>query len=184
MKKDKFLILAYMGTGKTELERRYNNVIDLDFQDYKYVYDESIRHLPLEQRKGQTSLRTENSRYPNNFINEVISELEKDRIVLVPFIDHVVGAIDSDTFKRNAEQTRVILLFPGSDNLEEYVERFKRRGNGEEFIQRRGKEFPDLVKLFEESDYEKILIKPKQFLSQALIEYGINLGEKEKGHGN
>ena len=45
--KNKILILAYMGTGKTELERRYNNVIDLDFQDYKYIYDESIRNLPV-----------------------------------------------------------------------------------------------------------------------------------------
>lgn len=53
--KNKLLILAYMGTGKTELEYRYNNVVDLDFQDYKYIYDESIRDLPLEQRKGQTS---------------------------------------------------------------------------------------------------------------------------------
>lgn len=180
MKKDKFLILAYMGTGKTELERRYNNVIDLDFQDYKYVYDESIRHLPLEQRKGQTSLRTENPEYPNNFINAALKKLETGKVIVVPFIEYVFDAIDSDTFKRNAEQTRVILVFPGSDNFGEYVERFKRRGNGEEFIQRRRKEFPDLVKLFEESDYEKILIKPKQFLSQALIEYGINLEEKEK----
>lgn len=42
-----------MGTGETELENRYDNVIDFDFQDYKYIYDESIRHLPLEQRKGR-----------------------------------------------------------------------------------------------------------------------------------
>lgn len=40
--KNKLLILAYMGTGKMELESRYENVVDLDFQDYKYIYDESI----------------------------------------------------------------------------------------------------------------------------------------------
>lgn len=61
---DKLLIMAYMGTGKTELENRRNNVVDFDFQDYKYIYDESIRHLPLEQRKGSTNLRTENPDYP------------------------------------------------------------------------------------------------------------------------
>lgn len=69
--KDKLLILAYMGTGKTELEHQYKNVIDLDFQDYKYIYDETIKHLPLEKRNGQTSLRVENPEYPNNFINAV-----------------------------------------------------------------------------------------------------------------
>ena len=50
---ERLLIMAYMGTGETELENRYDNVIDFDFQDYKYIYDESIRHLPLEQRKGR-----------------------------------------------------------------------------------------------------------------------------------
>ena len=38
---EKLLIMAYMGTGKTELENKYDNVIDFDFQDYKYIYDES-----------------------------------------------------------------------------------------------------------------------------------------------
>ena len=45
---EKILIMAYMGTGKTELEKGYENVVDFDFQDYKYIYDEKIRHLPLE----------------------------------------------------------------------------------------------------------------------------------------
>lgn len=178
---EKILILAYMGTGKTELEYRYNNVIDLDFQDYKYIYDETIRHLPLEQRKGSTSLRTENPEYPNNFINAVLKELEEGKIVVSPFIEHVFKAIDSDEFKRNVSNTKIILVFPMADNFEEYVERFKKRGNNEEFILRRRKEFSSLIDLFEEAsneDYEKIIIKPKQFLSDALIEYGINLIER------
>lgn len=178
--KDKLLILAYMGTGKTELEYRYNNVIDLDFQDYKYIYDETISHLPLEQRKGQTSLRTENSEYPRNFINAVLTELENGKIVVSPFIEHVFNAIDSDDFKSKAKNIRIILSFPMSNNFEEYVDRFRKRGNGEEFISRR-KEFASLIDLFDKAsddDYEKIIIKPNQFLSEALTEYGIDLKEK------
>lgn len=180
--KDKLLILAYMGTGKTELEHSYNNVIDLDFQDYKYIYDETIRHLPLEQRKGQTSLRTENPDYPNNFINAVLTELEANKIVVSPFIEHVFEAIDSDYFKRNSKDTRIILVFPMSNNFEEYVDRFRKRGNGEEFISRRRKEFNSLIELFNNAsneDYEKIIVKSNQYLSEALIEYGINIEEKE-----
>lgn len=177
------LILAYMGTGKTELEHQYKNIIDLDFQDYKYIYDKSIRHLPLEQRKGQTSLRTENPDYPNNFINAVLTELEQGKIVVSPFIEHVIQAIDSDAFKRKAKDTRIILAFPMSDNFEEYVERFRKRGNGEEFILRRRKEFASLVELFNNAsneDYEKIVIKKNQYLSEALIEYGINIKERDR----
>lgn len=180
--KNKLLVLAYMGTGKTELEIRYDNVIDLDFQDYKYIYDESIRHLPLEQRKGQNSLRTENPNYPNNFIKDALKELEAGKIVVSPFIEHVYKAIDSDNFKRNSTNTRIILVFPTEDDFEEYVERFKKRGNSEEFILRRKREFPSLVNLFNNApsdEYEKVTIKPGQFLSEALIEYGINLRRKE-----
>lgn len=181
--KDKLLVLAYMGTGKTELEHRYSNVVDLDFQDYKYIYDESVRHLPLEQRKGQPLLRTENPNYPNNFITDALKELETGKVVVSPFIEHVFKAIDSDKFKRNATNTRVILVFPTSDNFEEYVDRFRKRGNSEEFILRRRKEFVSLVDLFKnakDDEYEKITIKPGQFLSEALIEYGVDLKERSK----
>lgn len=176
--KNKLLILAYMGTGKTQLEKHYKNVVDLDFQDYKYIYDKTIKHLPLEQRKGQTSLRTENPEYPNNFITAIFAELEKGKIVVSPFIEHVFKAIDGDDFKRKAENVRIILVFPTANNFGEYVERFKNRGNNDEFIARREKEFPSLMELLEKAsnqDYEKITIKPKQYLSDALIENGIYL---------
>ena len=108
---DKILILAYMGTGKTEVSKKYNDVIDFDFQDYKYIYDESIKHLPLEKRKGQTSLRTENPDYPNNFIKDALKELETGKIIVSPFIEHVYKAIDSYIFKRNAKGRRRLFKF-------------------------------------------------------------------------
>lgn len=176
---EKLLIMAYMGTGKTELENRYDNVVDFDFQDYKYVYDESIRHLPLEQRKGNANLRTENPYYPRNFLTDAISLLNEGKIVVSPFIEHVFKAYDSFEFKSLTEDVRVILVCPTLDNFEEYVERFKQRGNGAEFIARREKEFLSLVELFQKSDnYERITIKPGQFLSEALEEYGIALKPK------
>ena len=98
-----------------------------------------------------------------------------------PFIEHVFKAIDSQEFKENIKDTRIILVFPQSNNFGEYVDRFKKRGNNEEFILRRKKEFTSLVELFNNASnnkYEKIIIRPKQFLSQALIEYGVNLKER------
>lgn len=173
---EKILIMAYMGTGKTELENRYDNVIDFDFQDYKYIYDESIRHLPLEQRKGSVNLRTENSNYPNNFLNHAIKLLNDGKIVVSPFIDHVFKAYDSFDFKSKVNDVRIILVCPMRHNFNEYVERFKNRGNSDEFIARREKEFPSLVDLFEQADnYERIIIKKGQFLAEALEEYGIEL---------
>lgn len=176
---EKMLIMAYMGTGKTELENKYNNVVDFDFQDYKYIYDESIRHLPLEQRKGSTNLRTENPNYPKNFLDDAIKLLNEDKIVVSPFINHVFRAYDSSNIKSEIKNLRVVLVCPTRDNFEEYVERFKQRGNSNEFIARREKEFSSLVDLFEQADnYERIVMKPGQFLSEALEEYGITLNLK------
>lgn len=174
------LILAYMGTGKTELEKRYEDVVDFDFQDYKYIYDESIRHLPLEQRKGNVNLRTENPNYPSNFLIDAVKLLNEGKIVVSPFIDHVFKAYDESDIKAQVSDLRIILVCPRRDNFLEYVARFKQRGNGDEFIARREKEFSSLMDLFEQArDYEKITMKPGQFLSEALEEYGIVLKTKK-----
>ncbi len=176
---ERLLIMAYMGTGKTELENRYQNVVDFDFQDYKYIYDESIRHLSLEQRKGSTNLRTENEDYPNNFITDAVKLLNEGKIVVSPFIGHVYEAYRDFNIKEKVTDLRVILVCPTGDNFDEYVKRFKDRGNSDEFIARREKEFASLVDLFEQDkDNEKIVIKKGQFLSEALEEYGISLESK------
>lgn len=178
---EKLLIMAYMGTGKTELENRYENVVDFDFQDYKYIYDEKIRHLPLEQRKGSTNLRTENPAYPKNFQEDALKHLEAGKVVVSPFIEHTFKAYDSKDFKRKIEDTRVILVCPERENFSEYVERFRNRGNSEEFILRRQKEFHTLMDIFDNADrYEKITVKKGKYLSEALEEYGIMLTPKKK----
>lgn len=177
---ERLLIMAYMGTGKTELENRYDNVIDFDFQDYKYIYDESIRHLPLEQRKGSTNLRTENPDYPENFLADAVKLLNEGKIVVSPFIEHVFKAYDSFNIASQVENLRTILVCPTRDNFDEYVERFKKRGNSDEFIARREKEFSSLVDLFEQTNnYERIIIKYGQYLSEALEENGISLTLKK-----
>lgn len=177
---ERLLIMAYMGTGKTELENRYDNVIDFDFQDYKYIYDESIRHLPLEQRKGSTNLRIENPNYPENFLADAIKLLNEGKIVVSPFIDHVFKAYDDSNIASQVENLRTILVCPTRDNFDEYVERFKKRGNSNEFISRREKEFSSLVDLFEQANnYERIIMKPGQYLSEALEENGISLTLKK-----
>ncbi len=176
----KLLIMAYMGTGKTELEKNYDNVVDFDFQDYKYIYDESIRHLPLEQRKGNVNLRTENPDYPKNFLDDATKLLNEGKIVVSPFIDHVFKAYDDSNIKSQIQDLRIILVCPERNNFNEYVERFKKRGSSSEFIARREKEFSSLMDLFDNAkNYEKIVMKSGQFLKEALEEYGIILNKKK-----
>ena len=155
-------------------------MIDFDFQDYKYIYDESIRHLPLEQRKGSTNLRTKNLNYPENFLADAIKLLNEGKIVVSPLIGHVFKAYDNFNITSRVENLRTILVCPTRDNFNEYVERFKKRDNSDEFIARREKEFSSLVDLFEQANnYERITMKPGQYLSEALEENGISLTLKK-----
>lgn len=82
--KQKILVLAYPGSGKTFLADNYENASDFEFQHYRYDYGE-YKHLPLEQLKGRTEIRTNNTDWPKNFFDALDEELQKGRIVLVPF---------------------------------------------------------------------------------------------------
>ena len=172
----KTVILAYPGTGKTKLCEIYDNIIDFEHQDYKWIYDESIRNLPLDQRKGRVDLRKENPDFPKNFLDDAIKLLNKGNIVVSPFIETVFNAFNSTYFKSKIEDARIILACPNQDAFNQYIEKYRQRGNGEQFISRRIKEFPGMIDLFNRADgYEKILLKPGEFLSNALREYGLDL---------
>jgi len=83
---------------------------------------------------------------------------------------------DSDDFKEKIKDVRVILVCPERDNFEEYKERFRARGNSEKFIERRKNEFNTLMNIFDSAnEYEKVIVKPGRYLSDTLLEYGINL---------
>ena len=176
---EKILVMSYMGTGKTELEKLYKNVVDFDFQDFKYTYDESVRDLPLEQRKGSVNLRVDNPNYPINFLNQALIELETGNIIVSPFIEHVFKAFDSEYFKSKAHNTRILIVFPERDNFSEYIERFKQRGNSKSFIERRKREFDSLANLFETADnYERIVVGKGEYLSDVLLKRGIKLQKR------
>lgn len=167
----KLVIIAYMGTGKTWLADKYDSIVDFDHQDYRYIYDESIKNLPLEQRKGNDKLRTLNPLYPKNFINEALKLLNEGKILVSPFIDHVYEAYKSTEFQSSALDVKVVLVCPRRIDFEEYRHRFAKRGNSPEFISKREREFSDLVDIFEnEQKFDKILISKGQFLEDVLKE--------------
>ena len=51
---EKILIMAYMGTGKTELEKKYNNVVDFDFRNCNTLFidiDKKVESLKDKEKK-------------------------------------------------------------------------------------------------------------------------------------
>jgi len=167
------LVLAYPGIGKTYVADHYQNVIDFEHQHYIHIYDEDIRHQPLEQIKGQTSKRRPNPEWPNNYIGAIKEELKKGRMVITPFIPATYEVL---TKKDLNQDVRIILAVFDKNNFEDLAKRYRIRNNTEEFIERRRLDFPNTIKLFEDAEnVEKVIVESGKYLADALIDYKIEL---------
>jgi len=175
----KILVLAYPGSGKTYLADHYKNVSDFEFQHYRYDYGE-YKHLPLEQLKGRTEIRTKNLDWPNNFFKALDSELQKGIIVVVPFATSLLDILD---YLEESNGVRIIFAIQDAKSLEGLLESFKNRGNSEEFIERRRNDFQKCHDVIAKSKFEKVYINENEYLSDALLKIGIKL-EEGKGIKN
>ena len=173
--KEKIIVLAYVGTGKTEVTKRYQNVWNPSSDSYRYIWDKDI---PLEQRKGSLN-RTENPDFPNNYIDAISEKIHSSDIVMLPLTEKLFPLYDSKEFKDKMKGVRIILACPPRDRFDDYIERYKARGNSEIFIQNRKNEFPFIMDKFENAkDYEKVTVR--QYLDDALIKHGIKLQPKNR----
>ncbi|MFZ6022475.1 MAG: hypothetical protein ACOYT9_03325 [Patescibacteria group bacterium] len=166
---EKILVLAYPGSGKTYLADHYENVSDFEFQHYRYDYGE-FKHLPLEQLKGRTEIRTNNRNWPGNFFRALQEELEKGRIVVVPFATSLLEILD---FLEASSGVRIIFAIQDKDSFEQLAESFKKRGNNDEFIERRRNDFQKCHEIIADSKYEKVYLNTNEFLSDALSRIGV-----------
>ena len=174
MKKEKILVVAIAGAGKTYLAQHYENVVDFEYLYHLWNYDKSIIDLPIDQHKGNPN-RKPNPDYPWNFIVEIKHELEKDKIVVIPGMPNGIYAciVGKDYFDKD---TRIIFALPDKNDFDTLAERFRSRGNSESFVNLVKDNFlkaHELAANFSGAEY--LIIPPKKYLSDALIEYGIKL---------
>lgn len=176
---EKILVLAYPGSGKTYLAENYENISDFEFQHFRYDYGK-YKHLPLEQLKGRTEIRTKNKERPNNFFLALEEELKKGRIVLVSFVTSLLEILDC---LEQSSKTRIIFAIQDKNTFEQLAQKFRNRGNSEVFIERRRNDFQKCHAIICDSKFEKIYIDENEFLSDALLKHNIEL-KKGKGVKN
>ena len=177
--KEKVLVLAYPGSGKTYLADNFKDVCDFEHQHYRYDYVE-FKHLSLEQLKGNSAMRKDNPGWPNNFFKALDEELEKVRIVLIPFASSLIDVLE---FLEKSDDIRAIFAIQDKDTFEDLANNFRQRGSSEEFIERRRKDFQKCHEIIANSKYEKAYIHRGEHLYDALTRLGIKL-EKGKGYKN
>lgn len=143
------VIAGFPGVGKSYLYnlRKDLKILDSDSSKYSWI-----------------SPGVRNSNFPDNYMIHIEENLGKADIILTSTHDVVRRALDQHKIK-------FYLVYPSSDLLNEYVERYKRRGNDVAFItlmQDKWNIFIDECKNFKSSYCTKIELQKSQHLKDIL----------------
>ena len=159
----RIIISGFAGIGKTTLQKKFPNVIDLESSDYKWVYDDSnTESLDKEQRKGVTN-RKQNPLWPINYVEEIIKKSLEYDIVL----------ISQDLDMRNALKdsgAKYYVCFPKKECKDDFIKRYKDRGNNERFISLVSENFEKWIDALMIED-NKLIMEPGEYLEDTLVRY-------------
>lgn len=113
-------VYAFTATGKSSVNKKYNNIIDMESTLYKYIgttsEDESLKSTPREINKE----------WPNNYFKALLEVKDKYDYILIS--DDICNEF---LIENNLEYW---WIYPKRELKEEYLERCKNRGNNDEFI--------------------------------------------------
>ncbi len=155
-------IYAFTATGKTELNKKYKNVIDMESTKYKYLNYE-------EKEENKSTDRIINKEWPNNYYMALEEVKDKYDYILISDI-----ICNNYLHKNNYEYW---WIYPNIDLKEEYLKRCRDRGNNKEFIDWYSKLWNQWIKdcLNDKNATRHIELKSKQYLEDVLP----NLKRKE-----
>ncbi len=157
------IISGFAGIGKTTLQKNNPSVIDLESSDYKWIYqDENTESMDKEMRKGVTN-RVKNPLWPLNYVKDIIEKSNEYEIVL----------ISQDKDKRDClkeNNCEYYVCFPKKECKQDFINRYKSRGNNEKFIELVSQNFDDWIDaLMDEKN--KIIMEPGEYLEDTLNRY-------------
>lgn len=116
---------VFAGMGSTYLANNYHRYVDLESSDYQWIWDEDSGDV--EGRKG-TDNKVKNPEFPKNYVTEAIELSEEGNVVLISAQPEVLNLLK----EYGAD---FITVAPGRDLRDEYIERYKNRGNNPKFIE-------------------------------------------------
>lgn len=118
--KDTFVISAFPGCGKSYCFNHYNG------NDIKILDSDSSQFSWIKDSKGNNT-KERNPDFPNNYIKHIKDNIGKVDIIFVSSHKIVRDALfDNDI--------STILIYPYKHCKDEYIKRFRGRGNDEKFI--------------------------------------------------
>lgn len=151
--------------------------MDLESSDYRWAWPESLRGTDVERRKGMVGdgleMRRPNPEWPWNYADAICEAYDSGRwdYVLISMHQEVIEELLLD---RNVSVTRV---YPSYSDREAYLERYRRRGNAEPFVELMGRLSETAVTAAEQHIGDAgglecgpaIILRPGEFLEDGLI---------------
>ena len=125
------ILACYAGTGKTTAAKLFpEEVLDMEIVPYKYVFpgDYDLRSYD-EAAKAQTDFPLRRN-YPSAYTDDVQKNALSYRFVLIPTDARVLRELE-----RRGEEFTVIIPDRRDERMREiYEERYRARGNSENFL--------------------------------------------------
>ena len=148
-------IYAFTATGKTTLEKKYKNVIDMESTKYKYLDSNN-------NETTKSTLRKINKDWPNNYFNALDEVKNKYDYILIS--DEICNEY---LHKNNYEYW---WIYPNKNLKIEYLKRCKNRGNNQEFINWYSKLWDEWINdcINDTKATRHIELKSKQYLEDVL----------------
>jgi hypothetical protein len=111
------IISAFPGTGKSYYYGKYpNTTLDSDSSNFSWVKDENANNT-----------KERNPEFPQNYINHIKENIGKYKYIFVSSHKEVRDALlDNCLF--------FYLVYPSENRKDEFLERYRSRGNDEKFI--------------------------------------------------
>lgn len=155
------IICGFPGVGKSTLGRKYpDKVRDLESSNYKWIYDESVVHLPEEQRKGPVK-KAPNPAWPDNYV-QAICDAEREYPL-------VLCSLDIDV--RDALRSRGIpytCVFPALGCKEEYLARLVNRGNSKAYVDNVANRWENWIADLAATEDFTIMLNPGEYLEDRI----------------
>lgn len=165
--KEGVIISGFGGVGKTYLAKKYSNVIDLESSPYKYKYTNENKEN-YEKLKGKEG-RILREDYPENYIKAIKEAVKKYDIVCVRYNgDEKIDFYD--TYNLN-----YMVCYPTKKAYKKYIQRFKDRGNSDEWINKNKQYFEVVYERCKNFKGKKILLHDDETLESALLKRNYTL---------
>ena len=149
-------VFAFTATGKSNVAKKYKNVIDMESTLYKYIGND------LEDESLKSTPRFLNEEWPKNYFKALKEVKDKYDYILV------ADEICNDFILNNGYEYWYV--YPKRELKEEYLNRCKKRGNNEEFISWYSKLWDEWIDKCEEDKCasKKIKLNSNEYLEDVL----------------